>query len=442
MDQQLYKAHQSIDSSDSWKASLAFARAAEHAPWRDDLWEQAGIYALRAGKNQIARSYLEQVESSGEISPNGLTALGDIAQFEGDLQNAIHHWESALNAGKKNELHFRLANAYYQLGDLESAILHQFSLADLNPTDSSINYQLGLMLAASQPESSLAYLSLAAELDPQLSTKTNALMRSIRSALFSDDPSYSYVSAGQSLASIDEWAFAQIAFSKATQLNPEYADAWAYLGEARQHTGQNGLEQLETALLIDPDSLAANTLMGLYWQRQERYDLALIYFHSAAILDHLNPAFQAEIGNTLGLLGNISAAESHYQRAVELAPQESTYWQILANFYIEYETKLKEEGLAAARQAVILEPEDPASLDAMAQIYLLLESPHIARRFLERALAVDNDFAPAHLHLGLIHILDGDTLRAFQQFSMAKDLSAPGSQTAEQANRLLENYFP
>jgi tetratricopeptide (TPR) repeat protein len=383
------------------------------------------------------------VDNPDDLSTAGLTALGDIAQFEGDLKYAIRLWEEALTAGNGDiELHTRLAEAYQQLGDLDYAIQHLTALVTLNPGESVSIYQLGLLLAATQPQSSLAYLSLAAELDPELSSKTKALTDNIRFARNIDDPSYPLVSAGQSLASIEEWELAEIALSKATQLNPEYADAWAYLGEALQHTDQNGLDELEKALSIDPNSVAANTFMGLYWQRQERYALALIYLHAAAKLDDLNPALQAEIGNTLGLLGNISAAESHYRRAVALAPNGSTYWRILANYYIKYETKIREEGLAAAREAVIQDPEDSASLDAIAQIYLLLDSPFIARRFLDRALAADDNFAPAHLHLGLIHILEGNTLEAFQQFLIAKTLSPPGSQTAVQATRLLETYFP
>jgi tetratricopeptide (TPR) repeat protein len=443
IDRQLYRAQKAIDANDSQQASLALARAAQYAPWRKDLWEQAALYALEDGQHQTAKSYFLRVENPGDLSTAGLTALGDIAQFEGDLNNALQLWEQALTAGNGDfELHTRLAEAYQQLGDLDNAIQNFSALVELDPTDSASNYQLGLMLAATKPESSLAYLSLATELDPELSNKTNALIRNIRFARNIDDPSYPLVTAGQSLLSIEEWELAEIALSNATELNSEYADAWAYFGEALQHTGRNGLEELEKALSIDPNSVAANTLMGLYWQRQERYDLALIYLHSAAKLDDLNPTLQAEIGNTLGLLGNIPAAESHYRRAAALAPNDPTYWRILANYYIKYETKLREEGLAAARQAVILDPEDPASLDAMAQIYLLLDSPLMARRFLERALAADDKYAPAHLHLGLIHILEGDTLQAFQQFSIAKTLSPPGSQTAAQATRLLETYFP
>jgi len=441
-DRELYKAAKAIESNDSWQASLAFANAAELVPSRIDLWEQAGVFALQAGEHQIAKLYLERVESTSTLSSQGLLTLGDIANHEGETKTAIGYWEKSQTIDGSYEIHFRLADLYYQLGDLENAVLHQTSLVELNPTNRSTNLQLGLMLAALNPEASLAYLSLAVDLDPELASRITPLIRNIRSAQRSDDASYAYVSAGQSLASIEEWSLAEYALSKAIQLNPEYPEAWAYLGEARQNIGEDGFAELDEALQIDPDSLAANTLMALYWQRQKRHDLALIYLHSAAKLDDLNPALQAEIGNTLGLLGNLSSAESHYLRAVDLAPNDPTYWQILASFYIKYETKLREEGLAAARQAVILDQDDPASLDAMAQIYLLMESPHIARRFLDRALASDRTYAPAHLHLGLVHIIIGDSLQAYQQFSLAKDLSIPGSPTADLADRLLETHFP
>ncbi len=440
---QLYKAQEALQSKDHELASQFYAYAAQNAPWRKELWEQAAIHSFAAGDYQSAKSYFLEYGNPGSLSPKGLTALGDIAQFEGDLDHAIRLWEQAVIAENDEiSLHTRLSEAYQLSGELDEAIQHLSRVVELNPTDSTSNYQLGLLLAATKPESSLAYLSHAAELDPGLARKVNNLIRDIRYARNIDDPSYGFLTAGQSLLAIEEWELAEIALTHAVEINPEYAEAWAYLGEALQHNGQNGFEEIEKALLIDPNSVAANTLLGLYWQRKEEYDLALIYFHAAATLDDDNPALQAEIGNTLGLLGNISAAETHYRRATTMAANDPTYWQALANFYITYETKLSEEGLAAARQAVLLDPEDPASLDLLAQIYLLLDHPLIARRFLERALAADDKFAPAHLHLGLIHILDGNNLLAFQEISTARDLSDPESQIFSQAIRLLETHFP
>jgi len=442
VDRELYKAYHAIETGQNWEASVSFAQAAKYIPWRDDLWEQAGIHALLAGEHRIAKSYLERLEREEGLSPRGLIAFGDIANLEGNTRIAIGYWESALSKADSYELHYRLADAYYKLKDFDKALVHQTKLVEVNPTDKDLNLRLGLILAALDPKSAPAYLSHAVDLNPDLAERINPLIRSIRSSQRSDDSSYAYVSAGQSLASLEEWSLAEVALSKATQLNPEFADAWAYSGEVRQQLGENGIDDLETALHLDPDSIVANTLMALYWQRHEGYDLALVFLHTAANLDPLNPALQAEIGNTLGLMGNLSSAETHYQRAVDLAPSDPTYWQILANFYIKYESNLKEQGLPAARQAIILAPEDPASLDAMAQIYLLMENPLIARRFLERALTADRSYPPAHLHMGLVHIMNGDTLRAFQELSLAKELAIPDSPTAELANRLLESHFP
>jgi tetratricopeptide (TPR) repeat protein len=443
MEQALHTAREANEANDTLKASLAIIQAIQYSPWREDLWEMAGILSLKSGNNQTAQTYLQHVNESGHLSAAGLTALGDAAQSADDPQTAIQHWEEALEAGgTPDELHSRLAETYRQLDDLDNAIQHQSELVRINPSDAASNYTLGLMLAASQPESALAYLTLAAELDPKLSDNTTSVTRNIRSARIRDDQAYLLVTSGQSLASIEEWDLAVIALSRATELNPEYVDAWAYLGEALQQIGQEGSEQLERALTIDPNSLAANILMGLYWQREERYDLALIYLHSAAQLDDQNPALQAEIGNTLGLLGNLTAAESHYQRAVEFSPRNPVYWQSLANFYIKYETKLLDEGLPAARQAVILDQSDPTSLDLLGQIYLLMDSPHIARRFIQRALESDPEFLPANLHLGLIHILEGDSLQAYQRFSLVQSLAPKDSPISEQARRLLETHFP
>jgi Tfp pilus assembly protein PilF len=78
----------------------------------------------------------------------------------------------------------------------------------------------------------------------------------------------------------------------------------------------------------------------------------------------------------------------------------------------------------------------------MAQVYLLQDYPLIARRFLDRALKADSDYAPAHLHLGVFYLIEGNTYQAYQHLNLAKSLVAEDSQTAEQARRLLETNFP
>jgi tetratricopeptide (TPR) repeat protein len=431
-----------LDSGDLLIASISFAQAAQYSPEKYELLEKAGILAAEAGNTTAAKAYLVQVYDTQNLTPTGMNILGDVAYQQGNLDESIKFWEAA-NAGQEDAgIFIKLIQAYRQAGDWENTFQAQRELVALRPNNPDYNYQLGLMLAATQPQTALAYLSLAGELDESVKTVSKSLVRNLRSALNRGDPSYPFVIAGQEMASLGEWELAFLAFTNATELNPSYADAWAYRGEILQQLGQDGYKDLERALKLNPDSTAVNTLMGLYWQRQERYELALVYLYAAAYLEDDNPALQAEIGNTLGLMGNIPAAESHYQLAASFEPQKTTYWNTLANYYIRYEIEIKEKGAAAARQAVILAPEDPVSLDIMAQIYLLQDNPIMAERFLMRALSADEEYAPAHLHSGLVNIIEGDQLGAFQHFSAALSFSQPGTPTYDQARRLFETYFP
>ena len=68
IDRQLYRAQKAIEANDSQQASLALAQAAQNAPWRKDLWEQAAIYALIDGKHQTAKSYLLRIENPGDAA--------------------------------------------------------------------------------------------------------------------------------------------------------------------------------------------------------------------------------------------------------------------------------------------------------------------------------------------------------------------------------------
>jgi len=402
--------HSSLDAGDKLAAAGLLAQAAKYSSNNFEFLEEAGLLAMEAGDTASAKYYLQQVHEQKFLSSAGLTALGDIAFQEGNTDEAIKLWNAAITLNDNKETYMKLVTAYRQTGNWRYAIQTQRDLIVLEPNNLENNYQLGLMLAVTEPETSLAYLALASESDPPINPSLNSFVRDLRSAINRGDPAYPFMISGQEMAAMGEWELALIAFRYATELNPAYAEAWAYLGESFQQTGRDGKKELENALKIDPDSTAANTLMAIYWQRLKRYDLALVYLYAATKADENNAALQVEIGNTLGLMGNIPAAETHYQLATNMDPNNPIYWIALANYYIRYEIDIKDKAAAAARKAVILAPNDPRSLDTLAQIYLLQENPILAERFLDRALDADVHYAPAHIHSGLASILIGNPL--------------------------------
>ena len=50
------------------------------------------------------------------------------------------------------------------------------------------------------------------------------------------------------LAGINHWDLAEYWMQKAVESSPDYAEAWAFLAEARQQRGLDGKEQINRAL--------------------------------------------------------------------------------------------------------------------------------------------------------------------------------------------------
>jgi tetratricopeptide (TPR) repeat protein len=445
------EARKALISSSAQQASQHLANAAKYSPGRPDLWELAGRYALQAGDAQTAIRNLKQVSPSN-LSVQGLVDLGDAYQQAGDMKAAIPAWQAALpkaGASLAAELYQRLLNAHRSMAEYQAAIADLQALTALQPLDALLQYQLGLLLATQQPEAALAHLAQAAASETSLANPVETIRRAVTNARISEDPAYTLLASGRALAALGEWELAVQAFHQATLARPDYAEAWAYLGEARQHfigkdttaPVQNGLPDLQKALALDPRSLAANIFLALYWERLGRFDQALDVLHTAIQLDPRNPVLQSELGNTQAILGDLPSALESYQRARDFAPLDPTYLRLMAEFSLKYEYQVREIALVAARQAVLIAPRDPPALDVMGQVLIKLGDNLNAERFLDQAIQADPNYAPAHLHLGFLYLVRGDNTRATQELTLAGAL-APGSPAADQSKSLLQSYFP
>lgn len=449
--QALWDAQRALKESSPQSAGAAarsLQLAAERLPWRADLWEPAGRAALQNQDALTSIRFLEQAAALGQLSPQGWVLLGDAYQLQGDAAAAMRAWDTLRQSQNPPvELFDRLLQAHLAGGDFAAAAHDLQALTALNPADPALRFQLGLLLAAQQPEAALAHLAQAAELDPSLAPRAQALIDSIRTASLADDPAYTLVGSGRELALQGEWALAGEAFRQATLARPDFAEAWAFWGEALAHLppenslASQALPALEKALSLDSTSLTANSLLALYWQRQGRYDLAQSYLQAAASLQPGNPALQADLGANLALQGNLEAALQAYQKAVELAPTDPAYLRHLASFSIRYEYRLRQVALPAARQALLMEPRDPVAQDLMGQALILLGDSASAERFLLRALELQADYLPARLHLGLVYMLRDEPERARQEWQ-AVIAASRDSAIANQAQRLMQNYFP
>ena len=194
------------------------------------------------------------------------------------------------------------------------------------------------------------------------------------------------------------------------------------------------------ALQVDGKSILANTFMGLFWERQQDYSVAASYLEQAIAISPDDPYLYTELGNILSKAGDLPNAQAAYEAAIKIAPQEPLFHRLLAEYALENQIQTHELALPAARQAVMLNPHDPASLDLMAKVMLELKDYHSAENYAQEALSSDPGYAPAYLHLGTAYLYLNEPKLALQWLDKARKLE-PDSWVGIQAARMIDFYF-
>jgi len=419
-------------------AAAAYAAAAVRIPWQPALWEQAGQAALSAGETKDSIQYFRQAEGFAALSPSGWAAFASADQLAGDTTAAIAAWTKALPLPSA---YASRAALFRQEGDLSAAQEDWQSLIALDARNATAHYQLGLLLAATSPAQALPELMSAERLSPNLESSVQTLRTSLNTALLSDDHAYQFTVSGMGLGDVGAWDLAEAAFRQATSIHPDYAIAWAWLGESKQHLSQDGLADLQKAVQLDPASAMIQDLYGIYWQRQDRPIQALAAFQRAAEIEPENAAWQMALGSADEQAGDLVAALQHYNRAVTLAPQDAATWRTLAEFSLNNEVDVMGTGLPAAQKLLSLAPGDWQSDDLAGLADFETNDLAGAKRLFLKAIQIAPDQAAPHEHLGLTYLQTGDRASAYEQLVQARTLDPQGFY-GDQAERLLEQNYP
>jgi tetratricopeptide (TPR) repeat protein len=310
----------------------------------------------------------------------------------------------------------------------------------VNPSDPRSNYQLGLILAITSPEEAEAFFETAQATDPALAPLIKRVSDALRLGGLSENPAYRLTLLGQALGAIQEWPLAHSALQLAVEQDPNYAEAWAYLGEAQQQTGEDGFEALETSLAIDSQSYSANLLMALYWRRNGDPAEALQYLLVAEQQDPNNLLLKEDIANTYAEAGQVEEGLNILHELTTSHPDNSLVWQMLARLCLNYDLKVTDVGLPAARQAVLLAEDDPNALLLLGRAYFQDGNISMAERFFSEASLAEPLSAEPHYYLGLLYLNQGDLTAAEDHLSQAYQLDPDGI-IGMQAQQTLEQYF-
>jgi Flp pilus assembly protein TadD len=205
-----------------------------------------------------------------------------------------------------------------------------------------------------------------------------ALRATIGEAVIQRDPALAALSAafatpddlaalstiGSTFITQDRFSLAEYIFSRQIGLDGGAAPSLALAALSQDAQGRDGWPLLEQALTLAPEDTTVNFAAALHWRTRGDYDRALAALGAATQKEPTNPALAVEIGVVYRLRGQQAEAARWYQRAVQLAPGEASFYRTLIAFYLDDGYQVEPGPLATARDAIRRFPED-AELQAL-----------------------------------------------------------------------------
>jgi len=368
---------------------------------------------------------------------NALAGLATARWEQGDRLRAVRLWEAALarapthttQSEQEDDLstiRLRLALAYLdtdRLADAEGMFRQEVAHSD-HP---AAHLYLAMMQATEQPSGAQRELeAIADDGPPVVVAARDYLLQATEEFEAANTAAEGAKSMGLAFVQIEEWQLARVALEQALMLDPTDAEAMAFLGHAEAQLGRPAFTHLAGAVESNPDWPLGHYLLGLYYLKQEAHEYAVEEFHVALRLDPGNAQALADLARAYVDQGQYLDAEQALVKAVESAPKDLIFHSALVHFYADHTFRVSDRGLAAARAAAELAPDDPQVRDMLGWMYFLAGDPAQARLHLEGALRLDPELASAHYHLGILHDALGEEEAAKFALLRAIDLDTGG----------------
>ncbi|MBN1286617.1 MAG: tetratricopeptide repeat protein [Anaerolineae bacterium] len=209
-------------------------------------------------------------------------------------------------------------NAAYETGDLVKAIRNYKCALDGRPNDLELHTELAfLMIVSGQQAEALEVADRAILADPTApagyAVKGMAL------------DWYAYATGQEDL-----YGEALAYELKALEIDPNYADAYAYMAEIYNDMGryQDAYEMAEKALEIDPENFKAHRNYGTIEETFGEYESAASWYEKAIRLNPRMPYVRIQLARMYLVMGRIDAAVDLLVQSVQITSgdPESYYW--------------------------------------------------------------------------------------------------------------------
>ena len=208
--------------------------------------------------------------------------------------------------------------------------------------------------------------------------------------------------------------------SRAVELDPQYAEAWALLAIAQSslrygfgHQVDDGFAAANAALSIDPAIPEARLPIVKRLVQRGKHEEAAAQMEEAIRLGSDSWEVNKEAGRFYLNKRDFPAATRHYEKAVELVESDFHAWGMLSTCYqaLGDKAKLREAAKRMVSESQIAVQQDPsngAALGILAGGYALLGETEKTREWIGRAMLVDPDNLNMRHNFACVLAMTGD----------------------------------
>lgn len=434
------------------EAADAFEKAILADPAYVDAYAKFGLATYSLGQSDRAIARLQPALARSPDSPELLFWLGNHLLKAGRPDEGLPHLEKvSRNAEAFPEAHLVLGTHYYKVNDLPraQAALERYLVA--RPDDVAARGTLGNAYFKSEkyPEAMRAFEEVRRVSPDNIQVQINLgtchfqvgdyakAVELLKGALEKDPQRESVVfNLGQAYFQWKKYPEATAQLRKFVAMKPDSFNGHYFLGSALFEQGQAqdaaALGSLAEAARLKPKVAIPQYKIGLIHLRRGALDEAERAFETARALEPKDPWCLSALGTVARKRGNLDAAGTLHQQAVEAAPDTGRLQANLALTRLARKQLIEAE--AAASRALALDPKDAFVQQTLAYVMaagarsrLAANDPVGAEARLRQAVAAMSPTDPA------LPLLRADLAVALQAAGKTNEATAEADAAAKAA---------
>lgn len=433
----LYKSGQKVLAAEAYAAAISADLS--YAP------AYRAFIAVRQEEHQLdqARQFLCSRASLAGQDPTPLNYVGVVDYLSGRVEDAVRRWQSIVQDHPIfAPAHSNLGVALQHQGKSDQALLEYKLSIELDPRGAigAYNNVAEIYMNRGDLESAIQYFTLATELDPEsaavplgnlgscyaaLGRREEALQAfeaSLRKTpgMTNQDVRMEVLTALAKLyLELQRPAEARTACEAALQRSPRSVDALATLGQIQFQLGAyaEAIESFRKALSVNPmtlRNLMVHRQLALAYYKLGHFDKAAAEYNRANAW-HPDRIFGPQRLSAEGTSPEQVVADCRAKLAE--APHDPRLHQEAAEAL--FQMGCLEEAIEEYRAALEGAPDDLELLCRLGTVYYADDQHLPAVNCFSRAAERNPLYAPAHLGLGLLHLLRGSLDAAIQKFNWA-----------------------